>query len=93
MIRELAEASAPKHLGTSAYRSQWKKAFEAGFIAASQNAINYLEAYRKSYSEDLCPPRDLEEFDPEIRTVIAFHMGRFLIDKMIKDARAALEDK
>jgi hypothetical protein len=55
-----------------------------------KEVIQYLKNYRRAYSEDFCPPRNLEEFDPTIRTIVAFHMGRFLIDNMLKDARAAL---
>lgn len=47
--------------------------------------VKYLQTYRKAYDESLCPPRKPEEFDPMIRTVVAFHMGRFLLDNMIRD--------
>ena len=60
---------------------------------ALHEVIEYLYDYRKAYDESLCPPTDLESFDPMLRTVVAFHMGRFLIDNMLKDARAALEKK
>jgi hypothetical protein len=59
-------------------------AFEAGFRASQTLVIEYLNDYRRAYSEDLCPPRKLEEFDPMVRTVVAFHMGRFLLDNMMR---------
>lgn len=52
----------------------------------------YLLRYREAYHEDFCPPRDLKEFDPDLRTVVAFHMGRFLIDNMLKDLEACGND-
>jgi hypothetical protein len=55
---------------------------------AFSEVIDYLTNYRKAYDETLCPPRKLEEFDPMLRTVVAFHMGRFLLDNQIKDVSA-----
>lgn len=77
--------------GSAFYEGYIAGASKGGPIHTLKQVIDYLEDYRRAYSEDLCPARNLEEFDPMLRTVVAFHMGRFLIDNMLKDARAALK--
>jgi hypothetical protein len=59
--------------------------FLAGAAWQKSEMVDYLKTYRRAYDESLCPPRKLEEFDGMLRTVVAFHMGRFLLDNMLKD--------
>jgi hypothetical protein len=47
--------------------------------------IDYLKQYREAYDESIFPPRDMEQFDPDIRTAVAGQMGRFLIDNIIEE--------
>lgn len=70
-----------------------RNGFIAGFKASEQLVVDYLKNYRRAYAEEFCPPRKLEEFDPMVRTVVAFHMGRFLIDNMLKDVPALAESE
>jgi hypothetical protein len=50
--------------------------------------IEYLADYRCAYSEDIFLPRDLEQIDPNTRTTVAGHMGRFVLDNCLRDVRA-----
>lgn len=65
--------------------ASYSSGFDAGFQRAKEEFVGYLHKYREAYGEDICPPRRLEEFDGDVRTVVAFHMGRFLIDNMLRD--------
>lgn len=73
--------------------SCYQTGHDAGYEKARKEVIEYLLKYREAYDETLCPPRKLEEFDPMVRTVVAFHMGRFLIDNMIKDCKESRNEK
>jgi len=69
-----------------------ENAFQSGARWAREEtleiALEYICEYRRAYDESIFPPVDMEQFDPNVRTVVAGRMGRFLLDNIANDLRA-----
>ncbi len=62
-----------------------RRAFCLGAESVKNQFITYLKKYREAYGEEIFPIKDLSQFDPNIVTVVAGRMGRFILDNCIKD--------
>jgi hypothetical protein len=68
------------------------KQVERALIEAREQAFEEmrlsLSKYREAYDESIFPPKDMEQFDPDVRTAVAGRMGRFVLDNCLKDVEA-----
>ncbi len=64
------------------------EAFIAGADWHREQIVEYLKDYRKAYAEDIFPPQDMEQYEPDARTACAGFMGRFVLDNCIKEIQS-----